>query len=181
LYLAIDPGWSLLGGAVDAISDFSTRGQSAEQLAALSGREEMWTAMWESFELSPWIGHGYFVTSETGEIYVWYMWANWTAHNFWLQTLVTTGIVGAIFMAGALAFYVVGLLRRAADGRIGTRPALFAGAILAWQFLWGLTNESFVGPVQPESVVFFAALGLTLAQFSRGPQAAAKHANPALP
>jgi hypothetical protein len=25
---------------------------------------------------------------------------------------------------------------------------------------WGLTNESFVGPLQPESIVFFAVLGV---------------------
>src|SRR3954451_22084831 len=77
IYVALDPGFLLISQGGGAIAQFIARDQSAEQLAALSGREEMWTAIWDSFLSSPWIGHGYFVSSESGSLYVWYEWTNW--------------------------------------------------------------------------------------------------------
>jgi len=119
--------------------------------------------MWGSYRQSPWIGHGYFVSSASGEIYVWYEWANWTAHNVTLQTLVTTGLVGTVLLACGVGFPSFRLLRsRWADPHTGNvfRLVLIVGA---WFIVWGLFNASFLGPIEPESVVFFATLGLAAA------------------
>ena len=36
-----------------------------------------------------------------------------------------------------------------------------------WFLGWGQLCESFLGPIQPESVVFYCLLGLTIAQVRR--------------
>jgi O-antigen ligase len=167
VYVIADPSLTWLGGIFDIVGRYTSRGQTAEQLAALSGRTEMWTAIWESYLQSPWIGHGYFVTSSTGELYVWFTWANWTAHNLWLQTLATTGLVGAALLAWGLlkaaACLIGGLVRQGVDRRL----AGILGVTLAWHAAWGLANESFVGPVQPESVVFFVIIGAAIGLFAK--------------
>lgn len=159
VYLAWDPGLEAVDTILAAVATYTFRGQSADELAQLSGREEMWTVMWASFREAPWLGHGYFCSSASGEIYVWYEWTNWTAHNLWLQTLVSTGLVGGLLLATgylSLAYRLVSAVRRA---RLERRFAVFLGAVAAWQLGWGINNESIVGPLQPESVVFFVLLG----------------------
>ena len=166
MYLATDLYLGVTDSLLNWLATYTARGQTANQLVKLSGREEMWTVMWNSFLESPWIGHGYFVSSSAGELYIWYAWTNWTAHNFWLQILVSTGVVGAALMACALAGLVVRLLSRVTRGAGEWRFAVLVGALLAWQFGWGINNESFAGPLQPESVVFFVILGLAVGRFA---------------
>jgi O-antigen ligase len=122
----------------------------------------MWAAMWDSYRQSPLIGHGYFVSSATGEIYVWYRWANWTAHNVALQALVTTGLVGAFLLAFGIGYPFFRMLRsRRADRHTGNvfRLVLVVGG---WFVVWGLFNASLTGPIGPQSVVFFAMLGIAV-------------------
>jgi len=159
-YLTFDPGFMLVDQTSGALANYMARDQSVQQLSEFSGRGEMWSAIWDSFLRAPWLGHGYFVSSETGQIYVWYEWTNWTAHNFWLQVLVGTGIVGGILLAFALVCYVLRLVLACHDGAGLKRLISIAAAVLIWQTGWGLTNESFVGPLQAESIVFFLVLGL---------------------
>jgi O-antigen ligase len=171
-YVALDPGFLMISQGGGAVAQFIARDQSAQQLAALSGREEMWTAIWDSFLRSPWIGHGYFVSSESGSLKVWYVWSNWTAHNFWLQVLVGTGLVGGVLLAWALISYAVRLAYARAQG-VGLRRLSTLGiSVLIWQTLWGLTNESFAGPTQAESIVFFVALGCITGRMVRRSSAA---------
>lgn len=161
-YVTVDPGFLFLTRTGGGVVSYLSRDQSGWQLAALSGREEMWTAMWESFWRSPWIGHGYLVSSATGEVYVWLLWANWTAHNFWMQTLVSTGVIGATLLVWAFISYVRQMLHARTDGAGLKRFALLGAGVLVWQAIWGLANESFVGPLQPESVIYFTVLGLLI-------------------
>jgi O-antigen ligase len=166
-YIALDPGFSLVRHTGGEIAHYMARDQSVKQLTELSGRQEMWSAVWDSFLDSPWLGHGYFVSSETGSIKVWYVWANWTAHNFWLQVLVGTGIIGALLLTWALITYLLRLAGAYREG-VGLRRLVALGcAVLAWQTGWGLTNESFVGPQQAESIVFFVVLGLVIGRMVR--------------
>jgi O-antigen ligase len=159
-YLVLDPGLELAAESSRTMTGYAGRDQSVEELSTLSGRYEMWEAMWASFAESPWIGHGYFVTSSTGELFVWYEWGNWTAHNLCLQLLVTTGIIGTtIFLGGILrlgSLVLAGALRRQVDWR----TTAFLSVVAVWYLCWGLLNESIAGPLQPESVVFYACLGI---------------------
>ena len=160
VYLATDPGLDLVEAAAAETGGFLQRGQSAAQLKQLSGREEMWTKMWASYLGAPLLGHGYFVTSETGTMEVWFSKANFSAHNLLLQVLVTTGAVGLLlFLAGLVAppaWAAVRLLRTPRYRRVGA----FALTLGAWYAGWGLLNESFTGPLQPESVLYFLLFGL---------------------
>lgn len=161
-YLVADPALRGASGLSNRLAEYLARNQSAGELAALSGREEMWSVIWTSYLRSPWIGHGYFVSSASGKLKVWYLWSNWTAHNFWLQVLVSTGIVGAGLMAWSLLGYVARLLQ-AGKLPTGSRKVAALGALaLIWQCGWGLTNESFVGPLQAESIAFFTVFGLVI-------------------
>lgn len=159
-YLALDPRLALIDDAGRSIGLFATQGQSASELGSLSGRSEMWQKMWDSYLESPIIGHGYFVTSQQGRVYVWYEWGNWTAHNLYLQLLTTTGLVGTTLILGGLGYLLFAMLH-GASGRRGVRPtAWFVCIVFGWIFGWALLNESFAGPLQPESLVFAVAVGV---------------------
>ncbi|MCG6155269.1 O-antigen ligase family protein [Rubinisphaera margarita] len=162
LYLTVDPGLRLVGSGGEGVEEFLMRGQSLDQLRELSGRNELWTTVWSSFLESPWIGHGYFMTSSTGEIEVWYREGNFPAHNIWLQALATTGVIGALlFVIGLLTTY--GKTNWTLWRASATRPmALLMTTVGCWYLGWSLTSDSILGPVQPETVVFFTLLGIGL-------------------
>ncbi len=164
VYLCLDPGLTLFDSVMEEVSRASAQGQTSAQIGSLSGRAEMWQKIWTSFQESPWIGHGYFVTSKTGRLYVWGEYGNWTAHNAYLQLLVTTGVVGGLlFVTGLLniGLRVVGKL--GGRDKASHRHACFVLVFAAWFVGWGFLNESVFGPLQPESVVFGVILGLATA------------------
>jgi hypothetical protein len=162
LYLALDPTWAALGQGLDAAESVLTRGESAESLQSLTGRTELWEAVWKEYQVSPLIGHGYFVTSRTGLLDVWSGPSNRTAHNVFLQVLVSTGLIGLVLFlwAGANVVWSVvrsGWTRAGADGRLA-----FLVPVGLWYLGWSQLGESFMGPIQPEAVVFYGCLGLAM-------------------
>lgn len=86
---------------IDNASAYVQRGQTSEELQQVSGRAELWQAVWQHFLDSPICGHGYFVTSSTGKLDAWEGPSNQDAHNIVLQVLVTTGIVGGGLHVGS--------------------------------------------------------------------------------
>ncbi len=160
LYPIFDPGFDKAAAAAGAVTGYLTRGESTEQLMSLTGRTDLWSAVWDAVPDSPIRGFGYQVASPDGEVDVFAGPAYRTAHNVLLQVLVSTGLVGT-------ALFIVGLvvplrrarsyLRRDEEGRRLWRLVLVLGA---WYAGWGLLSESFMGPLAPESVVFFSVLGL---------------------
>jgi O-antigen ligase len=161
-YLAVDPGLRLAGRVSEVVASYATRGESKELLLSLTGRTELWMAITQSFFESPLVGHGYFVTSRTGAFDVWQGESNHSAHNLLLQVLVSTGLVGCTIFLGAMA----GPMWLVARGLSGEGPqrqlAVFCILLAIWYFGWSLLCESFMGPIQPESVVFFTVLGLAV-------------------
>jgi O-antigen ligase len=162
----IDPGFELLGKAIQGTSQYVQRGQTSAQLRAVSGRAEMWEAIWKEIAKSPLVGHGYFVTSEAGQFLMWGSRANHDAHHVFLQVLVTTGLIGALLFTWALLVAVYRLTRllwRSPQGS-NTRNLGWLLLILGvWYLGWGQGCTTFVGPIRPESVLFFASLGLLAA------------------
>ena len=167
-YIAFDPGIELADRAFGVTSKYLMRGETAEQLRTVTGRVDLWEAVWGEFKKSPLIGHGYFVSSKDGELDVW-GWGspnNKTAHNVLLQVLVSTGVIGAVLFLWALIQPMVTCSRSLRIDPQKRKLAGFLGILGGWYFAWGLFCESFMGPVQPESVVFFTLLGMGVGVFS---------------
>ena len=177
VYLALDPGFGLMDDGLHSVLSYVQRNQSHEQLLKLSGRAEMWTAIANSYFDSPWIGHGYFVSSKNAELYVWYETANWTAHNVFLQALVSTGLIGALLLCGGLGWPLLQTAAGSFRRLIPARLSVFVAAIACWYLGWGLNNASFLGPLQPESVLFFTVLGIVVGRLVRAEIAAANAAD----
>ena len=174
-YLIVDPRMEFADESLGLTSRYLSRGESAESLTSLTGRTELWDAMWKSFQDSPILGHGYFVTSKTGAIDVWGGPENRTAHNVLLQVLVTTGLVGLFLVLWGFGRIGLQLLRTwYRDDRHHRLIGLLALMAL-WYFGWGLLSESFFGTVAPESTVFYTMLGLALAVIAN-PRTAAQGA-----
>ncbi|TWU49387.1 O-antigen ligase family protein [Rubripirellula reticaptiva] len=162
--LLFDPGFELVSSTADAGTQFVSRGQSSEQIKAGSGRGELWEAVWAEYKKSMLIGHGYFVTSETGKLHVWNETHNYTAHNLALQILASTGAIGFLMFAFALiqAFGVSMSLRH---GNLFQRQiAVMVITITVWFAGWSQLGDSFLGPIRPESILFFTMLGIAIGQ-----------------
>ncbi len=165
-YAAMDPEFSLVSDLVGSTAQYLSRGESAETLQTLTGRTELWQVVWESMLQSPVVGYGYHVTTADGILDVWGRPAFRTAHNLPLHIVASTGLVGA----GLFVFGLARPIRRAAAtlGRNAERRRLGQLLVIVggWFVGWCLLSESFMGPLQPESVFFFASLGLAVGQAS---------------
>ncbi|MEM7455497.1 MAG: O-antigen ligase family protein [Planctomycetota bacterium] len=173
-YVLVDPGLVHVEAVSGTGAEFLQRGQSTNQLTQLSGRAEMWTAMWKSYLDAPILGHGYFVSSRTGRILVWHVEMNHTAHNVWLQGLVSTGLIGTL----ALFAWCLNVARMQFSIWLGgwsassSRPfnripetSLLPVAVMFWFFAWTMLNASILGPLRPESVVFAVSTGTIAGRF----------------
>ena len=158
-YLAADPGMKNARSFLSLGSQYVERG-SPDDLQNFSGRTQMWNIMWNSYLDSPLIGHGYFVTSRTGSVTVWYESGNWTAHNLWLQALVTTGVVGALLLLWGLVAPLLAIRSSAATGAECQKVAHFVRVFVVWYFVWGLLDSAFLGSLESVSVVVFVVLGI---------------------
>ncbi len=164
LILVCDPGLNLAGQSVSRATDYVQRGQSVQQLKDVSGRTEMWAAVWKQYQKAKVLGHGYFLSSETGKLYVWRRYDNHEAHNLALQLLVSTGFIGAcLFGMGILGIawsWLRGLpdAMRSADERV--QFCFLFLALGMWFTGWCQGCTSLIGPIRPESVLFFVVLGL---------------------
>ncbi len=165
--LLVDPGFGLVTDSDSAGVKYITRGQSGDQLKGMSGRSEMWSKIWNEYTKSPIYGHGYFVTSETGALEVWYMKANHTAHNIYLQVAVATGLIGLLLFLTAVArlmWQFLSLFQRDALARQLASMLMFT---FVWYLGWSTLSASFMGPVRSESVFFFVLVGLGMGQLAR--------------
>lgn len=164
MILLIDPGFRSVSDGLGAGTEYFARGQSLEQIREVSGRAEMWSAIWNEFLKSPIIGHGYFVTSEGGEVEVWNIVTNHTAHNVYLQVMASTGLIGLLLFAatGMSLFFQF----RSLEGVGGVTRSIgwMLVFVAIWYFGWSMTCASFMGPVRTESVFFFTFIGLGIGQ-----------------
>lgn len=164
-----DPGLEMFDKLVGSTEQYAMRSGNDDTLSTFSGRTELWEAIWQEYVKSPIGGLGYFVTSTTGELDVWLVPRNYTAHNQMFQVLATTGIIGlALFLSGlAIPFLLVvsKVFRNDSKGRAARAVAI----IFFWMALWGLLNSSFSGPLSSSSITFWIIVGLAIGRL-RGPE-----------
>ena len=169
-YLAYDPGLTEVDHARKELNSYWRRGETDEQMSSLNGRGDLWEAVWSEFGHSPILGHGYFLTSRTGILDVWSGPAVRTAHNVLLQVLASTGAIGFGLFLWALFRPMRAAAREFSGGGEAGKLGAFLFLFGVWYFGWGQLCESFLGPVQPESVVFYCLLGLAVSQVRRVPE-----------
>lgn len=161
VYFLCDPGFVLLDQLFAKIAEALSQGQTSKQLQEVSGRSDMWAALWKHFGSSPFVGYGYFVTSPSGEFFMWDDWGNWTAHNVWLQSLVTMGILGTLLLVWGMFSIATNIGIKAIRSDLPCfETALLVSGLAAWFLTWSLINESFLGVMQPETLIFSLLIGL---------------------
>jgi O-antigen ligase len=122
------------------------------EVTTLTGRTEIWSGTWRVFLEKPLLGFGFGSTKVLlSEVYGGYWRFTVTqAHNFYLQTLVTTGVVGLAFVLMALFRQAIAYFRR---------PQLFSGLVFAYLLIYGMAEPGPVGPA-PNILTLFWALSL---------------------
>jgi len=172
LVILLDPGLNMVNEFSRGSGDYLSRGQTTHQLREVSGRAELWETLLVEFWKSPMLGHGYLVTSQAGQVFVWGQFANQDAHNVFFQPFVSTGIIGGVILVLAAWRLVSSVYRLFYFNPAGTdlRELALLWVILGtWYLGWGMGCTSFLGPVRPESVVFFGMLGLLVGGISHSP------------
>jgi O-antigen ligase len=160
IILALMPYAQRIEEIPHSVQNYVLRGQTTEDLAGASGRDELWARAFEAFKESPILGNGYFMISSSGTLYVWLKTQYQTAHSLYLHVLTGTGIVGAVLFLWACTAAIgpsLGRLKRnwpAAD-------ILFL-SLTVWFALVGFFELSILGPVDPGGVLFFAIMGATV-------------------
>ena len=153
----------------DSIAAYMARGQSTEDLAGLSGRTEMWSIAWKSFQDSPLFGHGYYVMTSTGLFQVWGKLQWQTAHNAFLHIVTGLGLMGMLFIIWALSSAMRPCLIALKDR--SRMIEFLAVAMVAWYCGMGMFELSFFGPVDTAVVTFFVLLGIAAGRAKPQPKA----------
>ncbi|PHR57766.1 MAG: hypothetical protein COA47_11355 [Robiginitomaculum sp.] len=89
----------------------------------LTGRTDIWAALFDQIRNRPWFGHGYaiFWMDETGPAFWVRQRTEWlvpTAHNGWLETWLSIGLVGVICFALVYATALISALRNLLKGKM---------------------------------------------------------------
>ncbi|MEO9969077.1 MAG: O-antigen ligase [Hyphomonadaceae bacterium] len=122
--------------------------------ATLTGRTDIWAALAHVIAERPWLGHGYGAfwapgSAEAEFVREQVQWAAPTAHNGWLETWLSVGLIGlAIF---TLSFITT--IGRAISAAFTGWNGIFALGFLAQFFLFSLSESSIL---QQNSIVWLS-------------------------
>ncbi len=142
----------------DSISAYVMRGQDREALAAGSGRDELWAIALKSIPDALWFGHGYFVITRSGSMFVWGKQQFQTAHNVYLHLLGGTGICGTL-----LFVWGVGSGMRPSFTNWLGKTEFLGLLVLIWFLVLGCFEISMLGSLDPAVVAFYACIGAVAA------------------
>jgi O-antigen ligase len=162
--LIVDPGLRSLKPVIGQAEAYVLRGESKQLIKSATGRQELWQVLWKSWQESPWIGYGYFVGTRDGIVDVWNAAVNRPAHNVWLQSLVSMGVVGFLLFLAAIGLIAILALRP--TKALSAPPSWIRSLVLGfgiWFLIWSMMDSSVLGPVGPEPVTFFVCMGLLVA------------------
>lgn len=144
----------------------------------LTGRTDIWTALLDAIAARPWLGYGYgaFWGEDSQPAYMVRLATEWlvpTAHNGWLETALSIGVIGLI----ALVLNFLLMLVRAAWLAVSSWSGVFALG-LCGQFLLFSISESIA--LQQNTIVWvtYVAVGAKVALSVRDRLREARNAPP---
>jgi O-antigen ligase len=160
---------SLSRGVIELMAELVSRSGSVEELTSLTGRSEIWVACVKLISEKPWAGYGLgSVRLEIPRVFQ-DEWGNSaaTAHNFVLESLISVGVVGTVFLVMTMLIPTVELIRM-----VGSRVEPFKNieqrewafcALRCFLMLWvhSAAERAFAGTVAPSTVV----LGVCVATY----------------
>jgi O-antigen ligase len=134
---------------------------------SLTGRTDIWEALFTQIQNHPWLGHGYgvFWLDENGPAFWVRQQTEWlvpTAHNGWLETWLSIGLVGVVIFAITYFSAVISALR----GVLNDKAAYWA-LISTLVFLLFSVSESNILQQNNLGWIVFAATAAKL--FGAGP------------
>jgi O-antigen ligase len=115
-----------------------SRKGSVQELTTLTGRTAIWDYVWRSFLEQPLFGYGYGSTKlliPMGFRTI-YDWTTTSSHNMFLQALVSTGVVGTVFVLAALFLQFRDMVKRPHD---------MTDALVIFVVISGLTEAGAIG------------------------------------
>jgi O-antigen ligase len=161
-------GWLLgvlvLGGTILAVTPLATyfiTYQEAGLLSTVTGRTDLWRAIWPEIMQHPIVGHGYLASRFLSEEVEGAFAQAGHTHNGFIEALYNNGLVGLCIVVG-IHFVIVKNLWRALKGSTNGNAHLLAvgsSAIYVNLLINGLFNATFGGRA---STPFMLLLGLVV-------------------
>lgn len=147
IYLSVGPNilkW-VAHNSDNPLIRFALRNDTADEIATLSGRDELWKAARQLFEAHPGQGYGYGGTRLVLLAAV--PWAG-DAHNALIQSVVDVGVVGTLPLLAAMALGLAAALARPGHAVPGRRQYVQATALayLVFVLLNASTDIAFAEP-----------------------------------
>ncbi len=148
-------GW-LATNSDDTIIRFFLRNQTADKIAAFSGRSELWQGASALFSARPLLGYGY--GGARGLLLDRFWWAG-NAHNGLMQSLLNVGVLGSLPLWGAIVYSLVSLIR---SDRSHRNHSSTRAAVLGYMSFFALSSITDVGFTEP-GYLFLVACGCIVA------------------
>lgn len=142
------------GLGIQQLTEAVARGQSVEQIASLTGRDDIYRAAWQLFTEQPLIGHGYL--SGRSIFLQRIPWAPGASHSALVDIAMSMGAIGLVaylWLFARLGVSFRTLFRR----RTMTAENLWArevAPLAAMLLLMGVTVDGFSGPVGAQPIFF---------------------------
>jgi exopolysaccharide production protein ExoQ len=153
--------------AGDKIVAYFTRGDSAEQIASLNSRTDLWTVALDAIESQPMFGYG--IGSTRGIFYAEVGLGG--GHNAAVNVATDLGVVGLVSWAAMIAAVLVAAVRSSGDGQhdVTADRALVIG-IVSFLLVDGMFYEGLGGPTNVAITTFYVCVAWTATlQRSRHP------------
>jgi O-antigen ligase len=141
----------------DALAGQLSRSGDPAEISTLTGRLEIWDFTEREIAESPLLGYGYNSSKELLGQHLGFQYGLMidTAHNLWLQNLLSVGILGTLPMAALFVWFGVEYVRR---------PWPFRDFYAVYAFVAGLADNQAFGttPTVMMVLLFVAAVGFGL-------------------
>ena len=126
----------------------------------LTGRTDIWDALFRSIREKPWLGFGYGVywVEQLGPSYYVRLQLEWgipTAHNGWIETWLSVGLLGVLSMAMLFFWSSILAFQRIRRGGVETYWVIL---VLAVFFIFSLSESALLQQNDFSWVIFVATI-----------------------